>query len=153
MDYESIAEGYNELYEEEQVEKLEEIKKRIKVKESDLLLDVGCGTGISTNFFKCKSVGIDPSREMIKRGKGILVEAEAEHLPFKSNSFNIVLSVTALQNFKDYKKGVEEMERVSKGKIIITVLKKAIKIREIEEFLLRKSFKKEELKKDFLFIL
>ena len=64
--YNKIASGYNELYEEEQLKKLKNIKDNIKVNITDKLLDIGCGTGISTNYFKCKSTGIDNSKEMIK---------------------------------------------------------------------------------------
>ena len=47
--YNKIAKSYNELHKEEQIKKLEIIKKNIKI--IPPLLDVGCGTGISTNYF------------------------------------------------------------------------------------------------------
>lgn len=152
--YDEIAEGYNELHGEEQVEKLKVIKSKIGVRETDLLLDVGCGTGISTNFFKCQSVGIDPSFEMIKQGRGNLIVANAENLPFKDESFDIILSVTAIHNFNDYKKAIQEMKRVikPKGRIIITILKKAKKAEEMKGDLERSAFRTFESRKDFILI-
>ena len=47
--YNHIAKSYNELHKEEQIKKLDIIKKNIKI--ISPLLDVGCGTGISTNYF------------------------------------------------------------------------------------------------------
>ncbi|MFA4886650.1 MAG: class I SAM-dependent methyltransferase [Candidatus Nanoarchaeia archaeon] len=152
MDYSLIAKGYNELYEEEQLEKLNFIKTLLKVKKTDKLLDVGCGTGISTNYFKCKAIGVDPSSEMIKLSKGDLRVACAESLPFKDQSFDIVISITAIQNFTNIKKAVKEMKRVlkPKGKLIITILKRSKKVSEIK--LLLKEFKVYEIEKDLVFM-
>ena len=64
--YRHISKGYNELHRDEQIKKLEVIKKNLKI--IPPLLDVGCGIGISTNFFRVKSVGIDNCREMLRQG-------------------------------------------------------------------------------------
>ena len=63
--YNKISKGYNELYKEEQLKKLGIIKNNIKIKNGDLLLDVGCGTGLSSDF-GCKVIGIDNSLELLK---------------------------------------------------------------------------------------
>ena len=139
MDYDSISKSYNELYQEEQLKKLEIIKKYIKVKLTDKLLDVGCGTGISTNFFKCKSIGIDPSKNLIKQGTKNLIYGKAEKIQFKDKYFDITISITAIHNFNNYKKGLREIKRVTKpkGKIIITLLKKAKKYQEIKDLIIK----------------
>lgn len=138
--YDSIAPSYNELHEEEQLRKLKAISKYIKVKKSDKLLDIGCGTGISTNFFNCKTIGIDPSKEMIKQGKGNLIHGYAEKLPFKDKIFDIIIAITSIHNFKDPEKALNEILRVKKpkAKIIITLLKKSNKYNEIRKLIIQK---------------
>ena len=44
--YDAISEGYDDLHGEEQENKLAIIKEKLKIGEKDLLLDVGCGSGI-----------------------------------------------------------------------------------------------------------
>ena len=138
--YDVLAPGYEELYKEEQVEKLRVVARHLKVRKSDVLLDVGCGTGVSTTFFDCFAVGVDSSFGMVKQGGGDRVVGSAEALPFKDASFDVVISVTAIHNFADYKKAFCEMERVLKpgGKIVVTVLKKSGKCGEIEDFLCKR---------------
>jgi len=124
--YDSIAKGYNELHGEEQLKKLEIIKKKIEIKSSDKVLDVGCGTGLSS-ILGGVITGIDPSAELLKQAKCKTVCASAEEIPFKDNSFDIVVSVTAIQNFTDIKKGLEEIKRVGKDKFALSFLKKSEK--------------------------
>lgn len=153
MDYDKIAKSYNELYKEEQIKKLRIIRRYTKIKKTDKLLDVGCGTGISTNFFECNSIGIDPSKGLLNIGKGNLIYGKAEKLPFNDKYFDIVISVTAIHNFDDPEKALNEIIRVSKKKIVITLLKKANKYKELKE-LITKKLKVREInqEKDTIFI-
>src|SRR3989344_4733631 len=124
MDYKYIAKSYNELHKEEQLKKLKIIKENIKINSKTTLLDIGCGTGISTESFKCKAKGIDPSKEMISIAKNKnLIHGYAEKLPFKNKSFDVIVSVTAIHNFKDQEKALDEMLRIGKKTIVITLLK------------------------------
>ena len=117
--YDHIAAGYEELHREEQEKKIALVKKFVKAKEADLLLDVGCGTGITSNF-PCRVVGIDPSEKLLERFKAPLAKkaeavlAAAEDIPFRAEYFDIVISITALQNFDDAEQGLKEMHRVGK---------------------------------------
>lgn len=151
--YKHISKSYNELHGEEQLNKLRIIIKNIKI--ISPLLDVGCGTGISTNFFKIKSVGIDNCKEMINQGAKNLVYGNAEKLPFKDKSFNTVISVTAFHNIKNMEKALKEIIRVSKNNnICITFLKKSKKLVQFRK-LLKKYFsdvKEIEEEKDIIFI-
>lgn len=165
--YNKIACGYDELYEEEQLKKLRFIasllnnkrltasRKRIFRKQ---ILDVGCGTGITTNFFGC-GIGIDPSEAMLgiarKRYPKIkFLNARAENLPFSDNSFDAVISITAIQNFSDIEKGLKEIKRVGKKFFILTFLKKSQKRGFIERLIknLFKVEKRAEEDKDIIFI-
>ncbi len=156
MDYYSkIAKSYDRLHEEEQLNKLKLISKHIKVKENELLLDIGCGTGISTRFFKCKTRGIDNSKGMLKKAGKNCIFGDAESLPFKDNMFDIVISVTAIHNFKDAEKSINEIKRVLKknGKIVITLLKKSKNFSKIQVLLLENfDFIEVEEEKDVIFI-
>lgn len=133
--YDEIAKGYDELYEKEQLKKIAKIKEHITIFESDKLLDVGCGTGISTEPWKCLRYGIDPSPKLIdiakKKREGEYRIAPAEDIPFLDNEFDIVISITALQNFDDIQKGLSEIKRVGKDKFVLTFLKNSAKKDEI----------------------
>ncbi|MBS3151526.1 class I SAM-dependent methyltransferase [Candidatus Woesearchaeota archaeon] len=142
--YDKIATGYEELYKEEQLKKLKLIKKYLKVKVADKLLDVGCGTGLTTSPWKCKRYGIDPSEKLLERakekGRIIYTKAPAEKIPFRDKFFDVVISVTAIQNFNNVEKALKEIRRVGKDKFILTFLKKSAKKEKIN-ILIRKYFK------------
>ena len=110
--YDAISKSYNNLHGEEQRKKLDIIKKHIDPKPKQKILDVGCGTGICTRW-NCFSVGIDPSLGLLKEGTGNLIQADAEHLPFKDKTFDFVISVTAIHLFQDLDKGLEEIKEAS----------------------------------------
>ena len=152
--YNHISKSYNELHKDEQLNKLRIIKENIKI--IPPLLDIGCGTGISTNFFKIKSVGIDNSKEMLKQGDKNLIYGNAEKLPFEDKSFNTVISVTAFHNIKNMDKALKEAIRVSSNNnICITFLKRSKRLNEFKKLIKKyfKSFKKIEEDKDIIFII
>lgn len=140
--YNSISAGYNELYGEEQLNKLSIIKDAIKTRKSTIILDVGCGTGISSGF-GCRVVGIDPSIKLLKQNKNSKVLGIAENLPFKNNSFEHVISVTSIHNFTDVEESISEMKRVGRQYFVFSVLKKSKKFNSIKR-LIERSFKIEK---------
>lgn len=156
--YDSISEGYEELHREEQEKKMKIILSEVHVKPDDNLLDVGCGTGITTIPWKCKRTGADPARKLLEKARDKenvrYVLAPAENLPFKEGEFDIVTSVTAIQNFDDIPKGLSEIKRVGKEKFVLTYLKKSPKAGMIEK-LIHEMFsvkKRIEEDKDIIFI-
>ena len=105
------------------------VKQHVSLKNGDLLLDVGCGTGkILTLFPLQKVVGVDinPVALSICKEKHIpqLIQADAISLPFKTSTFSYVLILQVLnhQRAKDEKKILREIWRVLKpgGKVLIT---------------------------------
>ncbi|MBI4378954.1 MAG: class I SAM-dependent methyltransferase [Nitrospinae bacterium] len=97
-------------------------------------LDIGCGTGYFTHFLGglCKNViGMDKSLDMltyaIKKHKSKNIKyliAQAESLPFKDGSFDISISITSINFFKNPAKAISEAVRVSKIKVFLGVLNK-----------------------------
>ena len=142
--YDNIAAGYNELYKEEQLNKLLIIKNNIDINKNTKILDLGCGTGISSGF-DCFVVGIDPSIELLKQNSNNKkLSSNAELLPFKDNSFDCIVSVTAFHNFKNIKKAIDEAKRVGKEKFVFSILKKSRKFDYIKN-LVERNFKIEKI--------
>lgn len=88
------------------------------------VLDVGCGTGYFSHQLAlrgAKVIAVDISAQMLeqcrKRCAGmnvITVEADAEHLPFDMQEFDVVFSSLALQWCEDLSVPLAEMKRVAK---------------------------------------
>ena len=146
--YDEIADGYNELHSKEQLNKIKTILKNLQIHD-ETVLDVGCGTASYAYLFR-NYTGIDPSEGMIRQANSNVQLGEAEDLPFKDKSFDIVMAITAIHNFKDPKKAIKEMERVGKKRIIITLLKKSKKFEEIRKEL--KGFEEIDQEIDLIFV-
>lgn len=132
MDYYDVtSKGYNELHGEEQLHKLRIIQEHLEISPEDKILDVGCGTGLSS-FLSDNIVGIDPSSELIKQASFKTIQGYAENIPFNDNRFDIVICVTAIHNFRDVKKGLSEMKRVGRNCFVFSILKKSPKLKDIK---------------------
>ena len=131
--YNQIAPSYDELHGEEQKRKAALILENLEVRQSDALLDVGCGTAKYLSMFPCNKIGIDPSAELLKQASIPVVLGVAEQLPFPDKAFDIVLSLTALHHCANVQKAVSEMKRVARRDIVISVLRKAIYFALIEQ--------------------
>ena len=157
--YDSISGGYDELYGEEQLRKAEIIARHIKPRKTENLLDVGCGSAIYFQLFDCDKLGIDPSLELLKKAneeqQGRFIQAVAENLPFKDQSFDYIISLTAVHNFSSPEKGLAEIKRVAKSRIALSILRQSQRPDEIEKtirelFTIRKLILED---KDIIFIL
>lgn len=106
-----------------------EILDSCKLSPASCVLDVGCGVGITAAYiakrYGCRVVGIDLTPEMLpwahkraeKEGVSRLVElkvADARNLPFKSGTFDLVLSESVIIFTKDRKAVLKECSRVLK---------------------------------------
>ena len=97
----------------------------VGLKESDKVIDIGCGTGrFLKPFSAAKGFGLDLTANMLKEAKVYnvpLVRADAEYLPFKDGSLDVVHS-TGLLGIVRSKKILKETARITKkeGKIFIS---------------------------------
>ena len=101
------------------------------------ILDVGCGTGVFTidvMALGSRITGIDISEPMLRKAVNkidkipryafIGICADMCALPFADNSFDKVLSMTAIEFIEDANKAVAELDRVTRqgGTIVLTTL-------------------------------
>ncbi|MBN2459797.1 class I SAM-dependent methyltransferase [Candidatus Woesearchaeota archaeon] len=141
--YNAISKGYSRLHGEEQQKKAAiiagklELCKATQQSKNLTLLDVGCGNGSYLKLFKCQVTGIDLSEKLVKqyKGKHKLMCGCAEELPFENNTFDFVISLTAIHNFNDIRKGMEEMERVGRSRFVFSILKRSSKLQEIQSLI------------------
>ena len=89
------------------------------------ILDVGCGDGHITNKLpqNIEVVGIDISEEALKQVKRKTYLAEITQIPFSEESFDLVMANDVIEHLidSDYEKAIEEMFRVAKRYVILTV--------------------------------
>ncbi len=125
QDYDKTAKHYNKRYTEAQFLKYS-VLDSLNIEE--LVLDLGCGTGLLATHLKRSVVGIDLSFEMCKLVKQEkVVCGDIDFLPFKDKTFSSVLSFTVLQNLPKIDLTIREIKRVAKSNslLVLTILKKA----------------------------
>ena len=95
--------------------KMKEISSRLINEQKGLkILDVGCGLKPYRSYFgKMMYIGIDKSWT-VEWMKALDVQAIAENIPFKSNSFNIVLCTQVLEHLAFPEQALKEIHRVLK---------------------------------------
>lgn len=147
--YDEIAPGYDRLHKEEQLTKIMCVIDGLNISREDTVLDVGCGTAFSFELLHpigCRYQGAEPSKGLIEHSRypNKITLCSAESLPFPDGLFTAVISITALQNFDDSKKGLEEMERVCSDRLAITFLKKSPK-KDLFDQLLKELFVVEQV--------
>lgn len=123
--YDTTAEKYDERHSNLRTKYMRGIEdKLIKKFVTGKVLDIGCGTGQHLTY---GGIGLDISAEMLqeagKKGFNNLVQAKAEELPFRDNSFDSVLCIFTVLNLCEYAKAVQEISRVLKknGIAIVSV--------------------------------
>jgi len=133
--YNEIAKGYDELHKEEQLSKFRVINNTISIKSSTKILDVGCGTCLSYNFFTCDWKGIEPAKKMIQKNpnsKKLFEEKRVFVLPaesikklFNENEFDVIICVSTAHHFTNLEIVIKQMKKICKnnGDIVFSLLK------------------------------
>ena len=147
--YDLTARMYDERYAEEQAAKYQAALKQLELHGN--VLDVGCGTGLFFRYIAAEAetmVGVDISRLLLlqarKRAQAFrnvnLVQADADHLPFRDARFNVVSAFTVLQNMPKPLETLREFKRNVEGGgyLVVSGLKKAFSL-EAFQVLLQKA--------------
>jgi SAM-dependent methyltransferase len=118
------------------IQRFNKIYKHLPQNQNLRVLDLACGSGVYTFLLKKKYkyvVGVDISKEMIKLAKENSIKENIEspifmvgngcNLPFKNNSFDIVISILTLEHIPYPEEMLNEFYRVSKsnGNIVIII--------------------------------
>jgi SAM-dependent methyltransferase len=98
------------------------IRQRIETALGDArtVLNVGAGAG-SYEPAGRQVTAVEPSAEMIRQrpvSTASVFQASAENLPFEDNSFDASMAILTLHHWSNQEKGVGEMRRVTRGKIL-----------------------------------
>jgi len=104
---------------------------QLEIHEQLNLLDIGCGSGIFSDFAKLKGIsitGIDACEDLIKLAKKRnpdlhFLEGDMEELPFNDGSFDVVCGFNSFQYAENIKNALTEAKRVliDKGKIVVMI--------------------------------
>lgn len=108
------------------------LRRMLEPRPGERLLDVGCGTGYFTRQFaradKLAVTGLDPNRDWLAFaerhaiGTESYVRGSALALPFADNSFDLVVSITALCFVADQRRALAEMLRVARRRVALGLL-------------------------------
>jgi ubiquinone/menaquinone biosynthesis C-methylase UbiE len=135
--YDVTAEMYDERYSEEQERKYRKALENVNVI-GKTVLDAGCGSGLFFSLVADKAsvtIGVDVSRNLLLKANEqakafqnvFVLQADADHLPFRDLFFESVFAFTMLQNMPKPSQTLSELKRVAKkdGRVVVTGLKKA----------------------------
>ena len=111
---------------------VKQFQKKYNLTEKSSVLDVGAAKGFMLFDFqrlipKITVAGCDISDYAIKNAKEevkpFLKTANATHLPYKDDSFDLVISINTVHNLEkpELTRALQEIERVSRGNSFITV--------------------------------
>lgn len=104
---------------------------QLQYKPGERMLDVGCGTGWFTRRLaalpRATVTGIDADNNSLafartKDARSTYIAGDAHHLPFAADSFDRVVSVTALCFMADWPQALQEMVRVTRHRFAIGLL-------------------------------
>lgn len=115
-----------------QQRKTDEIKNCLEIKNDDVIVDIGCGSGVQIRETGASSaklaIGVDLSRNAISYAKTKKIPntdyiiADAEKLPFKSEAVNKIICAEIIEHLMNPDDMILEVKRVLKkdGEIVIT---------------------------------
>lgn len=148
--YDRSAAVYDAQYAEEQNAKIKAALNHLNLEEDNLILDVGCGTGLLFEHIGESVkllVGLDISSKILEKAKRYakrfpnvnIIRADADLMPFPKEVFDAVFAITLLQNTPNPNLTLQEMKRVGKHPsiIVVTGLRKEFSQKTFRKLLLK----------------
>lgn len=144
--YDLTSKFYEELYGHEQIKKFTAIfnLELFKGSKFRVVLDAGCGTGLVAERLRSKGafvVGVDFSKGMLQRAKEKLGEVaeldfvlgDVEYIPFRPKAFDLVVSLTVLQNCSPLR-AFKSLSRVlsNNGILVLSYPKRSKEVKVLE---------------------
>lgn len=110
---------------------LKTVVKTIRPLNIDSVLDVGCGEGFTLHRLSKEKIGkefegLEYDEKAIELGKKLyprlkITKGDIYDLPYKSNSFDLVVCTEVLEHLENPKKAYRELVRVSKKYVLLSV--------------------------------
>lgn len=107
------------------------LAEQVKKLNVDSILDAGAGEGFTLEYLRTQNIGktyegIDFLKTAVELGhdahpKIILKEASIYDMPYKDNSFDLVICTEVLEHLEDPKKALKEIFRVTKKYVLLSV--------------------------------
>ena len=157
--YDLTARMYKMRYAKEQQIKYRAALESMNITHNSIILDIGCGAGLLFSHIATKVqtvVGVDISKKLLLKAKEHihnfrnihLVQADADHLPFKKTQFSYVFAFTVLQNLPKPMETLHEIRRNARHDaiVVITGLKKTFPLKLFKELLEKAGLKVVTLK-------
>jgi demethylmenaquinone methyltransferase/2-methoxy-6-polyprenyl-1,4-benzoquinol methylase len=157
--YNQLAKNYQNLYGEEQSQKYHQLQNLVKISNSNTVLDLVCGNGTFSSQLARPArfvVSIDLSEKMVHEAKRVceadsrcqVILGDAENLPFRKDSFEIVFAITVILNPAQAARGLSQAKRIlgPKGILAITMIPRSQNSKRTLQQI-RKSLKKWRLRK------
>ena len=107
------------------VKRFQKLLEYVELKENQDFLEIGCGSGMVSKYiaekYRLNVTGVDVDPEQIEFAKknnsnACFLEADATHLAFEDNSFDIVLSLGVMHHIYNWLDAMEEIKRVLRPK-------------------------------------
>lgn len=102
-----------------------------KTRRVDSILDVGCGEGFTLHRLKERGIGthlegIEYLQDAIDLGKQVypeikITQGDIYKLPYKDNSFDLILCTEVLEHLENPDKALKELIRVTKKYLVVSV--------------------------------
>ena len=107
------------------------VLEQLKLTETMLLLDAGCGAGLFSSMAinaGAQVIGIDAAPGLLEIARqrspeNNFMEEDLEVLPFAKDSFNVITGFNSFQYAGDFEKALQEAKRVlkPKGRLVIAI--------------------------------